>query len=87
MHKTKDKKAYEQATQAGGVSYPFFPPFFVRTILLGTTVRKNHPFLNQQVLALILHSFSWHTTQTKTIVSYVHKSSIDVVAALPINSN
>lgn len=87
MHKTKDKKSYEQATQAGGASYPFPPLFFIRAFLLGITVRKNYPFLNQQVFSLILHSFSWHTTQTKKIVSYVHKSSIDVVAALSINSN
>lgn len=88
MQKTKDNKPSEQATRAGGVSYPFpTPPAFVRTVLPGIAVRKNYPFLNQQVLSLILHSFLWHTTQTKKIVSYVHKSSIDVVAALPVNSN
>jgi len=63
------------------------PPFFVRTVLLGTTVRKSYPLLNRQARALTLHRFSQHTMQTKKIVSYVHKSSIDVVAALPINGN
>lgn len=85
MSMTKDNKPSEQKTQAGGASYPFPRPFFIRTVLLGTAVTEL-PFL-KPLLSLTLQSFPWHAMQTKKVVSYVHKSSIDVVAALPINSN
>ena len=44
MQKPKGNKP-EQATQAGGVSYPFHPPFFVRTVLTGHYSKKELPFL------------------------------------------